>query len=258
MEFPVKHLVMMSGGVGSWAAAKRVVEQNGTDGVVLLFADVLIEDDDLYRFLDDAQINIGVPITKISDGRTPFEVMQDEKIIGNSRIDPCSKILKRNLLDKWRDKNCNPAETTIYVGIDWSEHHRIENLNKRVYPWTYKAPMCERPFMTKQQMIKWAELEGIRSPRLYAMGFAHNNCGGMCIKAGQAQWERLLRLFPERYEMVERWEESMREKLGNHSILRDRRGCHSQPLTLREFRERITKNADMFDHFEWGGCGCAI
>jgi hypothetical protein len=36
----MKHVVMFSGGVGSWAAAKRVAEQHGTNDLVLLFADV--------------------------------------------------------------------------------------------------------------------------------------------------------------------------------------------------------------------------
>ena len=47
IDYDIKHLVMFSGGVGSWAAAKRVVERHGTEGVVLLFADTLIEDEDL-------------------------------------------------------------------------------------------------------------------------------------------------------------------------------------------------------------------
>lgn len=33
------HVVMFSGGAGSWATAKRVAERHGTEGLVLLFAD---------------------------------------------------------------------------------------------------------------------------------------------------------------------------------------------------------------------------
>jgi hypothetical protein len=49
----VRHVVMFSGGVGSFAAADRVVREHGRD-VTLLFADTLIEDADLYRFLVEA------------------------------------------------------------------------------------------------------------------------------------------------------------------------------------------------------------
>ncbi len=30
---------------------------------------------------------------------------------------------------------------------------------------------------------------GIEPPRLYKMGFKHNNCGGACVKAGISQWK---------------------------------------------------------------------
>jgi len=48
------HVVQYSGGAGSWAAAMRVAEQHGTDGLTLLFEDTLIEDQDTYRFLIEA------------------------------------------------------------------------------------------------------------------------------------------------------------------------------------------------------------
>lgn len=32
----MKHIVMYSGGVGSWAAAKRVAEKHGTENLILL------------------------------------------------------------------------------------------------------------------------------------------------------------------------------------------------------------------------------
>lgn len=39
-----QRVVNFSGGIGSWAAARRVADHHGTDGLVLLFADTLIED----------------------------------------------------------------------------------------------------------------------------------------------------------------------------------------------------------------------
>ena len=253
----IRHLVMFSGGIGSWAAAKRVVAAHGTEHTVLLFADTLIEDADLYRFLAEAASNIGAPLVRIADGRTPWEVMSDELVIGNSRIDPCSRILKRQLLNRWRDEHCTPAETTIYLGIDWSEAHRLQTVRSRTSPWRYEAPMCEPPYLSKAEMIAQLRSASINTPRLYEMGFPHNNCGGACIKAGQAQWELLWRVYPDRYAKVEQWEESMRVNVGDHSILKDRRGGQTKPLTLRTFRERLEAQRG-FDSMEWGGCGCSL
>lgn len=70
------------------------------------------------------------------------------------------------------------------------------------------------------------------------MGFTHNNCGGMCVRAGQRQWLHLLDVMPERYAEAEAEEEKLRGQLGNVSILRDRRGGTTRPLPLRELRVR--------------------
>jgi 3'-phosphoadenosine 5'-phosphosulfate sulfotransferase (PAPS reductase)/FAD synthetase len=253
----LKHVVQYSGGAGSWAAAKRVVERFGTADVTLLFADVLDEDPDLYRFMADTAANVGVPVTRISDGRTPRQVMTDEKYIGNSRVDPCSKILKRQLLDKWRRDNCDPNDTICYIGIDWTEVNRFTRWARRIAPWRGAAPLCEESPMGKPDVLKWLVAEGIELPELYKLEFAHFNCGGACIKAGQAQWEKLLRFRPTTYDSWETWEEGMRETVGDHSILRDRTGGVSKPLTLKNFRLRIEAQGE-FDREAWGGCGCAL
>jgi len=249
---------MFSGGIGSWAAAKRVAQAHGTADLTLLFADTLIEDEDLYCFLVDAAANIGAPMVRIAEGRTPWQVFRDERYIGNSRVDPCSKILKRGMIDKWRNANCDPADTTVYVGLSWDEEHRFTRLLPRVAPWKYEAPMCEAPYLDKPAVLAWAKAEGLRHPRLYDLGFPHNNCGAFCVKAGQAQFALLLKTMPERYAAHEAEEEALRVHLGKDvSVMRDRRGGTPKTLTMKAFRERIEAKAEI-DKFEGGGCGCAI
>ena len=255
----MKHVVHFSGGVGSWCAAMRVAATEGTSDMTLLFADTMMEDEDLYRFIDEGAEAVGVPITRIADGRTPWEVFFDVRYLGNTRADPCSRILKRELLDRWRNENCTPEDSIRYIGIDWSEQHRLRRLQDRCKPWRYEAPMCEKPYLTKQGMFTKLKRHGIKLPRLYEMGFPHNNCGGFCIKAGQGQFKLLLQEMPERYAFHESQEELIREKLGDVAILRDRTGGTTKSLTLREFRRRIEcDDTKQLDLFEWGGCGCAI
>lgn len=258
MSPAITRVVMFSGGIGSWAAARRVVDRHGTDGVVLLFADTLIEDADLYRFLDEAAQDIGVPLTRIAEGRTPWEVFRDVRFLGNTRVDPCSRVLKRDVIDDWLAAHCDPARTVCYVGIDWTEEHRFKRLQPRraAEGWTYEAPLCEAPYLRKDQMLAALTARGIKPPRLYALGFPHNNCGGACIKAGQAHFAHLLRVLPEVYAEWERNEDALRAQLGDVSILRDRTGGEARPLSLREFRERLSRQAPLFDQHEWGGCGC--
>lgn len=63
-----RHVINLSGGIGSWAAGKRVAERYGTANLHVLFADTLIEDADTYRFLIESAANIlGHPLSEVSD-----------------------------------------------------------------------------------------------------------------------------------------------------------------------------------------------
>lgn len=250
----IKSVCMFSSGISSWAAAKKYVGQHGADGLVLLFADTGIEDEDNYRFLQDAAGNIGGRLEVLSDGRTPWEVMRDRKIIGNSRVDPCSDMLKRRVLHRWQKENCGP-DTPIILGICFDEAHRYLRIKERAPQWNYQAPLCDKPWISKRETLAWARLEGLTPPRMYEMGFPHANCGGFCIKGGHASFALLLRHFPERFRHHEREEQRLREIVGNHSILKDRRNGKTEPLTLRELRERIEANQEI-EEFDFGGCGC--
>ena len=253
----MRHVVMFSGGLASWAAAKRVAAENGTDALVLLFSDTLMEDEDLYRFLDQAAADVGGELVRLVEGRDPWQVFFDVRFLGNSRVDPCSKILKRKLLRKWLEKHCAPTETIVYLGYDWTEEHRVETTRERMKPWRVEAPLTRPPYRMKDQLGDDARALGIDPPRLYKLGFIHNNCGGFCIKAGQAQFARLLHTMPARYRYHEQREQELREHLDKDvAILRDRRGGVLRPMTLRDFRERLERNAGAFDQHDWGGCGC--
>lgn len=105
--------------------------------------------------------------------------------------------------------------------------------------------------------VHWLAREGVPRPRLYRVGFAHNNCGGGCCKAGQAQFGHLYRTDRDVYDEWEEEETDLRELLGDVSILRDRRGGGSKPLPLSVFRQRLEAGA-AYDLFEFGGCGCFI
>jgi len=252
-----QRVVMFSGGIGSWAAAKRSAERHGTAGLTLLFCDTKTEDADTYRFLADAAANIGVPLVTLAEGRSIWEVFKDERYLGNTRVDLCSRILKRELADRWLTAHHDPATTEVIVGIDWSEEHRFTRLAERKLPWVYVAPLCEPPLLTKTEMHRWAAREGLRKQRLYRLGAAHANCGGGCIKMGIGGFARLYHAWPERFAEWEANEERLREDLGDVSILRERGGGVTVPLTLRSLRTRLEADAQV-DLFDIGGCGCFV
>lgn len=250
------HVVLFSGGAASWAAARRVVERHGTDDLTLLFTDTMTEDEDLYRFLDDAARDIGVPVTRLADGRDIWQVFKDERFLGNSRADPCSRILKRQLSRRWIEEHCQPDTTVIYLGMDWTEIHRLERARLAWSPWVVEAPMTEPPYRVKAEMLADLEARGITPPRLYGLGFTHNNCGGGCVKAGRSHFVQLLSVFPARYAEWERNEEDVRQHIGaDVAILRDRSDGDSKPMTLRALREAVEAGVPQ-PIWEVGGCAC--
>lgn len=243
----ITHVVMFSGGVGSWAAAKRTVAEHPS--TVLLFADTLIEDADLYRFLDEAAADVGAPLVRIADGRTPWQVFRDRRMLGNSRIAPCSTELKQKPCRRWMEENA--PEATVVVGIDWTEEHRLEPARRGWSPFPVEAPLCDRPYLMKSELLIHLDRAGIARPALYNEGFAHNNCGGGCVRAGAGQFRRLLAGRPKTYAEWERNEEALRQFLGRDvTILRDRSAGAVRPLTLTDLRQRTEFESDD------GGCGC--
>ena len=249
-----RRVVLFSGGIASWAAARRTVDRYGVEGITLLFTDTLTEDEDLYRFLKEAAADIGAPFVTIQDGRDIWQIFKDEFFLGNSRADPCSRILKRGMSRSWLDANAPDA--VVVMGYDWTEIHRHERAQAAWAPRLVESPLIESPDQTRANWIAELEARGIRPPRLYGLGFAHNNCGGGCVKAGVSHFAQLLRVLPDRYAEWERKEEEVRQHIGKDvSILRDRADGASKPMTLADLRSRIEAGVSM-PLWDVGGCAC--
>jgi hypothetical protein len=255
---------MFSAGSGSWAAAMRTIERHGKDDVELLFADAQIEDPDAYRFLDDAEKQLGVPLHRIADGRDIWEVFVDERFIGNSRVDPCSKILKRKLMDEWIKEKGKTCDVVMVFGLDWSERTRVEKHRARMAErgFACEYPMDDRPYVTKDEILDWMRSEGVEPPRLYGLGFGHNNCGGFCVKMGLGQARHLLFTLPDVYLRHEAAEAEAMARIGPTArpFLRSRKNGITKGITMRKFREMLEEQPFLFEDFAIGGCGggCAI
>lgn len=267
----IKRVVMFSGGIGSWGAAKMVANRFGTEGLYLVFTDVkgsnesphVGEDEDTYRFIKDAAENIGGTLVYLNEGRDIWEVFKDRNFLGNSRLAHCSHILKQKPAREWLNENCEVNNTIVYVGIDWTETHRLPAIIKNYKPYEAQAPLAipyyhstAKPYWDKEELIKWAQNEGLKTPRLYDLGFSHNNCGGGCVRAGQGQFKKLLEVMPERFEMWERKEQETIAHIGKDvSILTEMVAGVKKPLPLIELRRRVEAKQEV-DELDIGGCGC--
>lgn len=204
----------------------------------------------------------------IVEGRDPWEVFRDERLLGSNGFDPCSKILKRRELERWRKANCDPATDAFTVGIGPDEAHRFDDgKGGGLYPrmaaqgWTYLAPLIGTIEGAIGPLV-YLEKAGIDRPRLYRMGYMHNNCGGFCCKAGHAHYRNRLRVHPDRFAYDKLMEQKMRDFLGaNVSMMRTTAGGKGkQVFTLAELEELVQRSPEI--DFDWlpgeSGCGCMI
>lgn len=255
----LKYIVNVSGGLTSFEALRRTIEKHGKANTHAIFADTLIEDEDLYRFLDDQERYFGIEIQRVKDGRDPWQVMKDRRVISMLHMAPCSQELKRKVIDRVFHAQYAGGGYTRVFGMDWTEMHRIDRLTAALAPQPVWFPLIEKPFTDKCQISAFLDTIGIKAPRLYSLGFTHNNCGGGCVKAGQAHWARLWRTMPERYLLWEAKEQEVREYLDKDiAILKDARGGTTKPMTLKTFRERLESGDTQWDKDDWGGCGCFV
>lgn len=105
------------------------------------------------------------------------------------------------------------------------------------------------------------KLYGIKAPRLYEMGFAHNNCGGFCVRGGQSHFINLLKNNRPLYLYHESKELEMQAYLGRTDVTiltRTVKGVE-HTLTLRELREEWEAGLGLqIDLLDIGGCGCYV
>ena len=259
----MKHVLFFSGGKASFGAAYRLRESTD-EPITLLFTDTKVEDADLYRFLIQAAALLpNSELVSLADGRTIWELFDDQSFLANNRVPICSRVLKNEVARKWVKANCAPDDTMLYFGIDYTEAHRTEGVSRRWEPYKVDYPLLWKPVWDKHRNVdEILTAHNVAEPRLYKTGSEHNNCGGLCVRAGQGSFTRLYK-SPDMRPVFMEWEaqeNKLRERLGNVAILRDRRGGESLPLPLSVLRAEIDKGNEQQIGFpdEFGACGCMV
>lgn len=238
----MNHIATVSGGLTSAYCADMVLREH--PDARLVFTDTKWEDPDLYRFLRDLESRWGKSIEVVSDGRNPEELFRDEGILGNDRMPVCSRKLKAGTMQTWL-KNNLPA--VVYFGIDLSEAHRAEKIREHYGRGFGGSVVCEFPLMRAGLFLDKDKIQseiknvwGIEIPRLYRMGFDHNNCGGGCVRGKKGHWKRLLEMLPDVYAERERMEREFRKNVPQmkYTIL--------DGQSLAQFREKQAAQPQLF------------
>ena len=246
--------ISCSGGLSS-AISAIVAYENELD-FRMIFADVLMEDEDLYRFNNDLVKSLGVDLITVSTGKTPYDSFRDNRWIGNTRTAHCSDDLKTEPIRRFIEQFGQPDDPLV-LGMDWGEMDRIENAQRR---WGDRPviSLLNQYKITRDMYPKILEEYGLIQPRLYDHGFPHNNCGGACVKAGLKQWATMLDVFPEAFEKASDDLDQAMSDIGPTAkpFLRKTIKGKTHYLTLAEFKKMYLAGEIKISPYDFGGCGC--
>lgn len=214
----MKHIVHYSGGAASAVVAERVVQKYGVDDTILLFTPTYAEHPDADRFRKQVADYLGMSITVVEDGRTLWELIDDQHCLPSHFIPFCTRILKQAPGDKYKSELAKSEEITCYYGYGVDEYRRYQLMsNKSIYPVGF--PLVDERLTGDDAKRIIRKEWGICLPEPYKH-LNHNNCIP-CWKGGKGHFRAVAKYYPEQYERACQAE----EKCG-HTVFKD--------CTLRE------------------------
>ena len=185
-------------GAASAVATRLVITQYPDREMLIVNAFIEEEHPDNQRFLNECETWFGRPILQVRDekyGASAFEVFRRKRFITGMGGAPCSKALKRDILDAVRQ----PTDTVV-LGYTAEEQDRFDRWIDANNGQAAICPLIEKGLM-KTDCLAILERAGIKLPTMYELGYQNNNCIG-CVKGGLGYWNKIRRDFPETFERM--------------------------------------------------------
>ena len=187
-----KIVVWFSSGAASAVAAKRTVERYGkTNDVHIVNIPIKEEHSDNYRFAQDVERWIGVPIEYITNSKyrssSCVEVWSDRKYMSGIHGAPCTKVLKKDTRYEW--EAINKPDFHV-LGFTFDEKKRHERFVITEIP--NVIPILIEEKIIKKDCYEIIQKAGIELPEIYKMGYPNANCIG-CVKATSPTYWNLVR-----------------------------------------------------------------
>ena len=191
-------------GAASAVATKLAIESSGTVFVINAF--LADEHPDNRRFLADCEKWFGVAITVLRDekyGASTLEVFKKNRFMVSRQGAPCTKFLKRTVLDAWG----GPDDVWV-LGYTLGEEQRLQQFVEANPSRKVVAPLIEGG-ISKADCFALLGRAGIELPAMYRLGYNNANCVG-CVKGGMGYWNKIRVDFPQRFEEMA----ALQEELG--------------------------------------------
>lgn len=251
------HVISIGGGITSSLLLPQLcIERYGRDKCVFVMAAVTEDKGSSKRFVEDVEKLLNIEITRVTIGGEIlprgvwakygiWDVFFYTGILGNSRIDPCSRMLKREVISAYMKQWHTPDDTVLHVGIT---AHEIDRMLAIVRNWKqqgYKvvADLADDPTINREFAIAESKRLLGYVPINYAIDMNHNNCGagedgvGFCVKGGQKE-KAILLWYDRTTYLHHETRELQHQQIFGHSntIMKRQRNGKTEYVTLRQFR----------------------
>lgn len=182
------------------------------------------------KFLTDIEklLNKKIIILKNKQYKDHFDVFKQKKFFVKVGFAYCTVELKK----KMRLQYQKPDDIHI-LGYTLDEKNRSDRFN-------HNNPEIQTDWilidkgLTKEDCLGILWQKGIKLPKMYELGYNHNNCIG-CVKGGIGYWNKIKKDFPKHFNKMAKIE----HKVGN-SILKYRSGKNEgKPLFLSELKDNM-------------------
>jgi hypothetical protein len=186
-------------GAASAVATKLAIAQYGaTYDVQIINAFLKEEHEDNRRFATDCEQWFGQTINVLRDekyGASIIQVFKRRQYMKGPYGAPCSKALKRDLLDSWEQ----PGDIMVF-GYTMEEDWRLDDFRDRNPDRPIIAPLIDAG-LSKADCKAMVIRAGIELPFMYRLGYDNANCIG-CVKGGEGYWRAIREDFPLYFEAI--------------------------------------------------------
>lgn len=240
---------MFSGGASSSYLAYLVVKEYGRENTILLHTPTYAEDPDADRFRKEVAEYLGMEITVEEDGRSLWELIEDNNCLPSYFIPFCTTELKIKQSRKYFKKLTEQGiDFVAHYGYGADEWRRVQKQTVR-----FEKEGIKSKYLIFERRIKDEEIKRIiqeewkiQLPITYRH-LKHNNCIP-CFKGGKGHFKQVAKYYPEQFKRAM----ALEEKIG-HTVFKD--------CTLQDLWDEVQASKNQLTFLEdedvWGiPCDC--
>ena len=202
-------VVWFSCGAASAVAAKFALKKYKNCEIV--YCDTGGEHESNKQFLKDCEKWLKRKITILKNEKyvDHFDVFKKERYLYGHLGSRCTVELKKKLRLEYQ----KPDDIHIF-GYTFDEKNRAEKFESH-NPELFVDWILIEKEVSKENCLGILWQSGIKLPKMYDLGYNHNNCIG-CVKGGMGYWNKIRKDFPDHYNKMAKIEREI-----GHSRFRD-------------------------------------